>query len=93
VRSLTEIRGDLDYATRRRAELRRELGQGADAAIRAELGALNARIDGLWDELRRVGVQQRFGDREPILRRADRDKRLERDIDRMVATRDVPRAA
>jgi hypothetical protein len=94
VRSVTAIKADLDRAAERRAELWRQLGQGADADIRAELGALSTEIDALWDELRTVQVRERFGDPEPILRRAERDKRLERDLDRIAElSRGVRRAA
>jgi hypothetical protein len=94
VRSVAAIKADLDSAAERRAELWRELGKGADEAVRAELAELSAEIDALWDELRTVQVRQRFGDPEPILRRAERDKRLERDLDRIAEhARGAKRAA
>ena len=68
--------------------------RSADEAVRAELAELSGEIDALWDELRTVQVRQRFGDPEPILRRAERDKRLERDLDRIAEhARSAKRAA
>lgn len=86
VRSEREIRSDLERATERRAELWRELGKGRDPALVAELARLNARIDELWEELRTTRTRSRFGPVEAIVRRADRDRRLERDIEQRIAS-------
>jgi hypothetical protein len=93
VRTLIEIRDELDGATRRRAELWKQLGRGAGAAAPVELTRLNDRIAELWEELRTTRVRQRFGSPEPILQRADRDKRLERELDREIAAARASRRA
>lgn len=84
MRSEQEIRVDLDEATERRSELWRALSADRDGQAAAELARLNARIDTLWDELRTTRTRARFGPADAIVRRADRDKRLERDIDRQI---------
>jgi hypothetical protein len=94
VRTRTEIKNELDVAMERRAELWHLLSGGGDGAVSLELARLSTRISELWDELRTVRVRERFGDPEPILRRADRDKRLQRELDRAAeAARDSRRAA
>ena len=94
MRSLTEIKAELDAAARRRAELWETLARGADACASIELVQLNGRITELWDEFRTTRVRERFGSPEPILQRAERDKRLERELDRAAeARRDGRRAA
>lgn len=94
MRSLQDIKDELDVATRRRVELWEQLGHGADDDATVELARLNARIAELWDEFRTVRVRQRFGSPEPILQRAERDKRLERELNRQAeAARSDRRAA
>jgi hypothetical protein len=94
VRTLTEIKNELDAAAERRAELWNLLGRGGAGSVSLELARLNTRIAELWDEYRTVRVRERFGAPEPILRRADRDKRLQRELDRSVeAARNSRRAA
>ena len=61
MRSLPEIKEELDVATRRRVELWEQLGHGADSDAKHELEGLNARIAELWDEFRTVRVRERFG--------------------------------
>jgi hypothetical protein len=85
VRSEHDIRADLDTATDRRSELWGRLGGHRDATTAAELARLNALIDALWDELRTTRTRSRFGPVDEIVRRADRDRRLERDIDQRIA--------
>jgi len=94
VRSLPEIKEELDVATRRRVELWEQLGHGANSDAKHELEQLNAHIAELWDEFRTVRVRERFGSPEPILQRAERDKRLERELNRQAeAARSDRRAA
>jgi hypothetical protein len=82
VRTSTEIKSELDRAMERRSELWRELGQGMDHAISAELAQLKRRIEELWNEFRVTRTRERFGAPELIVQRAGRDKRLERELDR-----------
>jgi hypothetical protein len=94
VKSLPEIKEELDAATRRRVELWEQLGHRVDGDATHELEQLNARIAQLWDEFRTVRVRERFGSPEPILQRAERDKRLERELNRQAeAARSDRRAA
>ncbi|MFN8188621.1 MAG: hypothetical protein U0R69_16265 [Gaiellales bacterium] len=85
MRSEHDIRSELDVATDRRSELWAQLGGHRDSTTAAELARLNALIEGLWDELRTTRTRSRFGPVEAIVRRADRDRRLERDIDQRIA--------
>ena len=43
-----------------------------------ELKRLDAKLNGLWDELRAVRARLRFGDRDAIVARARVEERLER---------------
>jgi hypothetical protein len=94
VRSISEIRDELDRAAERRAELWAKLARGRDDESASELASLNARIAELWEELRTTQVRERFGSPEPILQRAERDRRLERELNRAVEAADsLSRAA
>ena len=79
MRSIDEIRTDLDEATEQRSELWEELGHGLDPAKSAEAARLSTLIEDLWTELRAVQAQQRWGPTELIRRRALAEERLERD--------------
>jgi hypothetical protein len=79
MRSIQEIRADLDRATDNRTELWEELGHGLDPAKSAEAARLTGLIEDLWAELRAVKAQQRWGSSELIRRRAMAEERLERD--------------
>ena len=46
--------------------------------MRAEIHAIDAKLDVLWDEHRAVRARLRFGDREKIVARARVEERLER---------------
>lgn len=84
LRTQDEIRIELDRATARRRELWRELGHGRDAAGAAEVARLTTRIAELWEELRFAGTRERFGSPELIVKRAEVDRRLERELDRRI---------
>ncbi len=84
MRTVNDIKHELDRAVERRRELWRAAGAANGAAEAGELARLNARIPELWEELRIARTRRRFGSPEPILRRADRDRRLERAIDRAI---------
>ena len=76
--ALSEIHEEIERASEERKELWHRLSEGHDPALRAELEALNARLDSLWDEHRAVRAQLRFGDRDKIVARARVEERLER---------------
>jgi hypothetical protein len=78
MRTIDEIRAEIERASERRAELYRALSKGHDSALAAELKEIGARIDGLWDEHRAVKAELRFGPRDDIRKRARAEERLER---------------
>ena len=79
MRSIQEIRAELDRATEYRAELWEDLGHSVDPTKSAEAARLSGLIEDLWAELRAVKAQQRWGSSELIRRRAMAEERLERD--------------
>ena len=78
MRTIEQIRTELDRATERRSELFQLLSNGHDAELSAELHELEERISSLWDEHRTLRAKQRFGDREEIIKRARHEERLAR---------------
>jgi hypothetical protein len=80
MRTLSDIKQELDQATERRTMLWRELGGGADPQRSAEIARLNALIESLWQEARLARNRVRFGEPTEIVRRARADERLERDL-------------
>jgi hypothetical protein len=78
VRSLTDIRSEIEHASEDRAVLLHRLSAGHDVVLAAELRELDARISDLWDEHRQARAQARFGDREEIIRRARLEERIDR---------------
>jgi hypothetical protein len=80
MRTLNEIKQELQEATARRADLWKELGAGADEEKSAEVARLNERIEELWQQARVAANRARFGDQGLIIRRARAEERLERDL-------------
>jgi hypothetical protein len=78
MRTIEEIRTELDRATERRSELFHLLSSGHNPELSAELHELEDRISALWDEHRTLRAQERFGDREEIIKRARHEERLAR---------------
>ena len=78
MRTIDEIRAELDHATERRSELFHLLSNGHNSDLSAELHELEDRIAALWDEQRTLRAQQRFGDRDEIIKRARHEERLAR---------------
>jgi hypothetical protein len=78
VRTLTEIRSEIERASEDRAALLHRLSGGHDPVLAAELHELNERIAQLWDEHRETRVRIRFGDRTEIIRRARLEERIDR---------------
>jgi hypothetical protein len=79
MRTIQEIRTDLERTTERRADLWEELGHGRDEVKATEAARLSGLINDLWAELRTVKARARWGDPELIQRRARAEERLERD--------------
>jgi hypothetical protein len=78
MRSLEDIREDIDKLSDRRAEVLHALSEGHDAALTAEHQQLDEQLAELWDEQRAVKATIRFGDRDLIIQRARHEERLSR---------------
>jgi hypothetical protein len=78
MRTLTEIRAEIERASEERADLLHRLSEGHDVVLAAELRKLDARIAALWDERRMARAQARHGDRDAIIRRARLEERIDR---------------
>ena len=78
MRTLDEIRLEIERATERRADLLHVLAEGHDDTVAAEHAELEGEIARLWDEYREAKVRGRFGDRDAIIKRARLEERLER---------------
>jgi hypothetical protein len=78
MKTLPEIKAELERATERRTELWHVLSQGHDSDAAAEVKELEDRIQRLWDEERMLRARARFGDREEIIKRARHEERLAR---------------
>ena len=76
--TLDTIKLDIERATERRAELLHVLAEGHDPAVAAEHAAVEEQIARLWNEYRAARAQERFGDRDVIIKRARLEERLER---------------
>jgi hypothetical protein len=78
MRTLTDIRTEIDELSDRRLRVMRELSQGFDRKLADEHAELEERIASLWDEHRNARAMQRFGDRDAIIQRARQEERLSR---------------
>ncbi len=78
MRTLDEIREEIDQLSDRRAEVLHELSEGHDAELTAEHQRLDEQLAELWDEQRAVKATIRFGDRDLIIQRARHEERLPR---------------
>lgn len=78
MRTLQEIHDEIERLSEERTELWQSLSEHHDPAVRAEIHALDAQLDRLWDENRIIRARLRFGDRESIVARARVEERLER---------------
>ena len=83
MRTISEIRRELDEASERRADAWEELSQGVNPQKSAEAAALSKRIEELWAELRGAQVRARFGPAETIIARARAEDRLDREARRL----------
>ena len=78
MRTIDDIRIEIEELTARRAEVMHELSTGHDTVLGAEHQELEQRIAGLWDEQRAARAERRWGDRDGIIKRARAEERLER---------------
>ncbi|HZT93881.1 MAG TPA: hypothetical protein VE985_05340 [Gaiellaceae bacterium] len=76
--TLEEIHTEIERLSEERTELWHRLSDRHDPEVRAEIHAIDARLDRLWDEHRALRARLRFGDRESIVARARVEERLER---------------
>ena len=85
MRTIENIRKELEHAVERRAELWHDLNDGVDPAKSAEAAELSEQIDELWAEARALRAHDRFGPSDEIRARARAEERLERDSRRLKA--------
>lgn len=78
MRTPEEIHAELETASERRSELFHLLSNGHDPTLSQELHELEERIAALWDEHRMLRAQERFGNRDEIIKRARHEERLAR---------------
>lgn len=78
MRMIEEIHEEIERLSEERTELWHRLSDEHDPEVRAEIHALDAKLDVLWDETRAVRARLLFGDREAIVARARVEERLER---------------
>src|SRR3954451_23874934 len=76
MRTLEEIKKDIDRLSDRRAEVLHELSEGHDSTLASEHKRLDEELAELWDEQRAVRATIRFGDRDLIIQRARHKERL-----------------
>ena len=78
MRSLPDIRTDIESLTERRSELLHALAEGHDAELVEQHKAVEEQIAQLWEEHRIARARVRFGERDQIIQRARHEERLER---------------
>ena len=78
MRTLKAIHAEIETLSEERTELWHRLSDAHDPEIRAEIHAIDAKLNVLWDEQRAVRARLLFGDRESIVARARVEERLER---------------
>ena len=78
MRTLSEIRQEIDELSEKRLRVMRELSNGFDPSLKAEHERLEEQIAQLWEEQRLARANVRFGDRDVIIQRARQEERLSR---------------
>jgi hypothetical protein len=78
MRTLEEIRTDIEQLTEERAVLLHKLAEGHDVLLAIEHKEVEERIADLWNEHRMARAQLRWGDRDVIIKRARAEERLDR---------------
>jgi hypothetical protein len=78
MRTLIDIKQDIDRLSDRRADVLHRLSEGHNAELASEHRKLDEQIAELWDEQRAVRASIRFGDRDLIIQRARHEERLSR---------------
>jgi uncharacterized protein YecA (UPF0149 family) len=78
MRTLDEIRTEIEQLTEERSELLHKLSEGHDTLLAIEHKEIEERIAELWDEHRMARAELRWGDRSVIIKRARAEERLDR---------------
>jgi len=78
MRTLEDIRHEIERLSDRRAACMRALSDEFTSDLRAEHTALENQIAELWEEHRNARAALRFGDRDDIIRKARQEERLSR---------------
>ena len=78
MRTLQDIKKDIDRLSDRRAEVLHLLAEGHNPDLSAEHRQLDEQIAELWNEQRMTRATIRFGDRNLIIQRARHEERLSR---------------
>lgn len=78
MRTSDEIHEEIERLSEERTELWHRLSAEHDPEVRADIHAIDAKLERLWDENRAVRATLLFGDREKIVARARVEERLER---------------
>jgi hypothetical protein len=78
MRTLTEIKQEIDHLSERRIVVMRALSEGHDNELAAEHQRLEEQIAELWEEQRFARATLRHGDRDLIIQRARQEERLSR---------------
>ena len=78
MRTLTDIKHEIDRLSARRADVMRALSDGFDADLSTEHQRLEEEIARLWEEQRFARATLRHGDRDAIIQRARQEERLSR---------------
>ena len=78
MRTLKAIHAEIETLSEERTELWHRLSGENDPEVKAEIHAIDAKLEVLWDENRAVRARLLFGDRESIVARARVEERLER---------------
>ena len=78
MRTLIEIKHEIDRLSDRRADVMRALSEEFDAGLSAEHQRLEEAIAQLWEEQRFARATLRHGDRDAIIQRARQEERLSR---------------
>jgi hypothetical protein len=78
MRTLNEIKQDIERLSDERAEILHRLSEGHDAELAAEHKKLDEQLAELWEEQRHARATIRFGDRDLIIQRARHEERLSR---------------
>jgi hypothetical protein len=83
MRTLTQIRSELDATTERRAALWEKLAEAHDPVTSEEAARLTRRIEELWAEARTARARARYGPSDEIITRARAQDRLDREARRL----------